>query len=251
MALNGEMAGAIAQLSKDAIAQRGFCTLVLSGGSTPKSLYALMATPQWRDQFDWSRIRLFWGDERFVPADHPDNNYAMVKRELLSKVSVPRANVHRMITEEGTPEQVAAAYQVTVLRETSSGKDASAVMDEIPRFDIVLLGLGTNGHTASLFPHTDVLHEKRLLVASCYVDEVKSHRITMTAPLLNNARNIFFLVAGAEKAEVLNEVLYGPNQPEKLPAQLIHANHGSMIWMTDKPAARLLPQSSRSDAARK
>ncbi len=243
------MARTIVRHSKDAIAQRGICTLVLSGGSTPKSLYALMATPEWRDKLDWARIRLFWGDERFVPPDHPDSNYAMVKRELLSKVPVPAANVHRMVTEDGSAEQVASAYEETVRRESASAKKQVAATSGTPRFDIVLLGLGTNGHTASLFPHTEVLHEKRRLVVSCYVDEVKSHRITMSAPLLNNARNIFFLVSGAEKAEVFNSVLYGSQQPETLPAQLIHAESGSLVWMADKPAVRLLPQFAQSNVA--
>ena len=240
--LNAAMAGEIARLSKDAIAQRGICTLVLSGGSTPKSLYALMATPAWQGKFDWTNTVLFWGDERCVPPDHADSNYAMVKRELLSKVRIPGKNIHRMITESGTPEEVAAAYEETVRRETTSADENKA--KGTPRFDIVLLGLGTNGHTASLFPHTIVLHETARLVAACYVEEVSSHRITVTAPLLNNAKNIFFLVSGAEKAEVLNSVLNGPSQTEKLPAQLIKPSNGSLIWMIDKPAARLLPGNS-------
>jgi 6-phosphogluconolactonase len=202
-----------------------------------------MATPEWKDKFDWARTALFWGDERYVPSDHPDNNYAMVKRELLSKVSVPERNIHRVMTETGTAEDVAAAYEKTVRRVlTSANKNLAQA--NVPSFDIVLLGLGTNGHTASLFPQTAVLHETTRLVAACYVEEVGSHRITMTTPLLNNAQNIFFLVSGAEKAEVLNSVLYGPRQTEVLPAQLISPNHGSLVWMTDKPAAKLLSERS-------
>ena len=239
--LNSALANDLAQLSKQAITQRGFCTLVLSGGSTPKALYALMATPEWRKQFDWTRIRLFWGDERFVSPDHSDSNYAMVNRELLSRVNVPQENVHRVITERGTPEEVAAAYEETVRREAPPGKPSPSGQKDIPQFDVVLLGLGANGHTASLFPNTGVLHEDARLVVACYVEEVKANRITMTAPLLNRARNIFFLVAGAEKAEVINHVVYGSHQPEKLPAQLIQPVDGSLTWMVEKPAARLLP----------
>ncbi len=236
------MAEAIARLSKDAIAQRGVCTIVLSGGSTPKSLYALMATAAWKDKFDWAHTAFFWGDERYVPPNHPDNNYAMVKRELLSKVTIPEKNIHRVMTETGTPEEVAAGYEKTVREVTFANK--SGTQAKPPSFDIVLLGLGTNGHTASLFPHTTVLHETTRLVAACFVEEVKTHRITMTAPLLNNARNILFLVSGAEKAEVMNSVIYGPKQPDTLPAQLINPTNGSLVWMIDKPAARLLPEKS-------
>jgi len=233
------MAGEIARLSKEAIVQRGASTVVLSGGSTPKSLYALMATPAWRDKFDWPHIHLFWEDERFVAPDHPDSNYGMVKRELLSKVSIPASNVHRVITEKGKPEEVAAAYEQTIRREFQSLKLASSSND-IPRFDVLLLGLGTNGHTASLFPHTSVLQEKKRLFAACYVDEVKMYRLTMTVPLLNNSRNTFFFLAGAEKAEVVKELLHGPRKPEDLPAQLIEPNDGSLVWMMDKAAARLV-----------
>ena len=233
------MAAEIFRLSSQAIAQRGASTVVLSGGSTPKSLYALMATPDWRDKFDWPHIHLFWEDERYVPPDHPDSNYGMVKRELLSKISIPAANVHRMITEKGKPEEVAAAYEQAIRRNFESLKLVSTP-NAIPRFDILLLGLGTNGHTASLFPHTSVLHEKNLLVAACYVDEVKMYRLTMTLPLLNDSRNTFFFLAGAEKAEVVKQVLRGPRQPEELPAQLIEPNDGTFVWMMDKPAARLI-----------
>jgi 6-phosphogluconolactonase len=238
-ALNSAMAAEIARLSKEAIAKRGACTLVLSGGSTPKSLYALMATPAWRDKFDWAHIHLFWEDERYVPPDHPDSNYGMVKRELLSKVPIPAANVQRVMTETGKPEEVAAAYEQTIRREFESLK-LGPTSNSVPQFDILLLGLGTNGHTASLFPHTSVLHENKRLVAACYVEEVKMNRITMTVPLLNNARNTFFFLAGADKADVVKQVMRGPRQPEQLPAQLIEPTDGSLIWMMDKPAARLV-----------
>jgi 6-phosphogluconolactonase len=238
-ALNSAMAKEIARLSKEAIAKRGAATVVLSGGSTPKALYALMGTPEWRDKFDWAHIHLYWEDERFVPPDSPDNNYGMVKKALLSQVSIPDANVHRVMTEKGKPEEVAAAYEQTIRRDFQSLKLGSN-SNEIPQFDIIILGLGTNGHTASLFPHTSVLDEKKLLVAALYVEEVKMERITMTLPLLNNARNTYFFLAGAEKAEVVKQVLRGPRQPEQLPAQLIEPYERTLVWMMDKPAARLI-----------
>ncbi len=240
--LNLEMAATMARLSSDVIKQRGVCTLVLSGGSTPKSLYALMARSDWRTKFDWTHTSLFWGDERSVPPDHPDSNYAMVKKALLSQVPIPADNVNRIVTEQGTPDEVAAVYEETLRRQAAAKADTKQIA--MPRFDLVLLGLGTNGHTASLFPHMAALRERERLVVASYVEEVKSYRITMTAPLLNNARNIFFLVSGAEKADVLQQVLYGPQQPEVLPAQLIRPSNGSLVWMTDQPAARLLPRTA-------
>jgi 6-phosphogluconolactonase len=235
-ALNVGAAEFCAGIAREAIAARGHCMISLSGGSTPKSLYALLAKPHWREQFDWKHIDLFWGDERCVPIDHPDSNFGMVQRELLSHIEIPPDNVHRFKTELGDPNAVASDYEKT-LREVFA-----VPPPEIPRFDLVLLGLGENGHTASLFPHRPALHETKRLVVADYVEEVKTYRLTMTAPLINASRQITFLVSGAAKAQVLKDVLKGPRRPEELPAQLIQPSFpdGEVTWLTDKQAAALV-----------
>ena len=216
-------------------AARGRFLVSLSGASTPKALYQLLATPEWRTTVNWSKTHLFWGDERFVPPDDPQSNYRMTSEALLSRIPIPSANVHAVPTQLGTPQEAAAAYERTI-REVSI-----AAGGEIPRFDLILLGLGENGHTASLFPHSPVLHETARLVAADFVQEVNLYRITMTAPLINHARCAIFLVSGSGKAAVLKEVLTGPYQPEELPAQLIKLDQGMLIWLVDKPASSLLP----------
>ncbi|MCU1286109.1 MAG: 6-phosphogluconolactonase [Acidobacteriales bacterium] len=233
--LNVVAAQFIARVAKDSIAARSRCIIALSGGSTPKLLYALLAQPEWSARFDWNRIHLFWSDERCVPIDHPDSNFAMVNKELLSKVPIPKENVHRYRTELGDASAVAADYEKT-LREVF---DVSA--DEVPRFDLTLLGLGENGHTASLFPHCPALRETERLVVADYVEEVKSWRLTFTARLINASRNIVFLISGASKAEVVRAVLNGPRKPEELPAQLINSSgDGEVTWIIDRAAAVLI-----------
>jgi len=231
-ALNVKAAESIRDIVKKAIFGSGTCAVSLSGGTTPKSLYALMATPEWRDQFEWKHVHLFWGDERCVPITHADSNYAMVERELLSKIEIPEKNVHRFPVELNEADAIAAAYE-RELREFFG-------TNGFPRFDLVLLGLGENGHTLSLFPNRPVLNETKRLVVADWVEEVKLHRLTMTAPLINAARQIVFLVSGAGKAQVLKDVLEGPRQPEQLPAQLIAPSSGRLTWLVDKEAAALV-----------
>jgi len=228
-ALNRKAAQLIAQLSEQAIDVGKRCMLALSGGSTPKLLYELLATPEWSGRIDWAKTYLFWGDERYVPPDDPQSNYRMVKEALLSKVAIPAANVHRVHTELPSAEDAATTYE-RALREVFD-------TNKTPQFDIILLGLGENGHTASLFPYTTVLKDDAHDFAACYVDEVKQYRLTLTAPVINYARNVIFLVSGASKASVLKEVLYGDYVPDRLPAQLIKPVSGSLIWLVDKPAA--------------
>lgn len=230
-ALNVRAAEYFRDLAKKSIFGSGTFNVALSGGSTPKSLYALLATPEWNAQIQWNHIHFFWGDERCVPITHPDSNYAMVERELLSKVNVPPGNVHRFPVELNEPAAIAAAYE----RDLKEHFGANG----IPRFDLVLLGLGENGHTASLFPNCPALKETSRLVVADWVEEVKAHRLTMTAPLINAARQIVFLVSGPGKAQVLQDVLNGPKDPEKLPAQLIAPTSGKLTWLADKDAARL------------
>jgi 6-phosphogluconolactonase len=232
--LNHKAAELWVQSASQAIASSGRFSIALSGGSTPKSLYELLATPEWSKRVDWARVHIFWGDERYVPPDHPDSNYGMTNRALLSKVPVPKQNIHPVPTLLNDPSQTARAYEQEL--RTFFGNEGT------PQFDFMLLGLGENGHTASLFPHTPVLHERKLLVASSYVDEVKAWRITLTLPVINHARLIVFLASGSGKATVLREVLDGPRDPERLPAQLVSADAGSLRWLVDKDAAAQRPK---------
>ena len=209
-------------------------TVALSGGGTPKALYGLLAAPPYVGQVPWERVHLFWGDERHVPPDDAESNYRMVREALLSKITIPAENVHRVRAELPDAADVARDYAATMrgffqLQPT-----------QWPRFDLVLLGLGPDGHTASLFPGTDALHDTTGLVAAPFVQKVNAHRITMTAPVINNAATVAFLVAGADKSGVLSEVIEGPRDPDRLPAQLIAPTDGTLLWLLDEAAVRSL-----------
>ncbi len=206
-------------------------TVALSGGGTPKVLYGLLAAPPYAGQVPWERVHLFWGDERHVPPDDAESNYRMVREALLSKISIPAENVHRVRAE--LPDAADAARDYA---ENMRGF-FELQPNEWPRFDLVLLGLGPDGHTASLFPGTDALHNTTDLVTAPFVQKFDARRITMTAPALNNAAVVAFLVAGADKAGVLHDVLDGPRQPDTLPAQLIAPANGTLLWMLDEAAA--------------
>ena len=203
-----------------ALAQRGSCTIALSGGSTPKVLYGVLAE-EFREQVPWSRTHFYWSDERHVPQDHPDSNYRMAHEAMLSRVPVPESNVHRIGSENPSAQAAADEYEKIV----------------VPRLDLILLGLGTDGHTASIFPGSEVLQETRRLVAAPWVAKLNTYRITMTLPLLNNSASVLFLVSGKEKAEIVKEVLEGP---KKYPAQAVQPTNGELIWMLDKDAASQL-----------
>lgn len=200
--------------------------LVLSGGSTPRPLYEQLAQAE---DIDWSSVHVFWGDERAVPPDHADSNYRMAKDALLDHVPLPPENIHR-IPAEYDPEQAAKSYDDEL--RTYLGSDG--------RFDLVLLGMGDDGHTASLFPETAALDETQHLAVANYVAKLETWRITLTAPLINRARHLVFLVAGESKAEPLREVLHGPCQPRKLPAQMIAPTNGDVVWFLDHAAAAKL-----------
>jgi 6-phosphogluconolactonase len=222
----------VVQAAADAIAKRGRFTIALSGGSTPKALYALLATHPWRARIDWSKTHFFWGDERWVPSTDKDSNYRMTNEALLSKIAVPLENIHRTETDSGEPQESAAKYEQEIRK----------FFGARPQFDLILLGLGTNGHTASLFPHQPTLNVRDRLVVADYIDEVKMNRITFTVPLINDSRTILFLASGKDKASVLEDVLRGPRDPQRLPSQLIRAaEEGSLIWLADAAAAADLP----------
>lgn len=222
-----------AGLAQTHVAESGKFTVALSGGSTPKALFSLLARQPFADSLPWSSIYFFWGDERCVPPDHPDSNFLMASETLLGKVPIPSGNIFRIPTEDGDPEQAAAKYASTLHQFFNS---------ESPRFDLIFLGMGADGHTASLFPGTIALRIEDQTVAANFVEKFKTHRITLTAKTINQARNVIFLVAGEDKATSLKEVLEGEHQPEKYPSQLIKPVDGNLLWMLDVAAASLLTQ---------
>lgn len=224
LATPDDLARAAAELfvakSSEAVAQRGFFTIALSGGSTPKLLYELLANPNqpFREQVPWTMIHFYWSDERHVPPDHPESNYRMAYDNLLSRVPVSKAKVHRILSENPDAAEAAQQYEAIVP----------------PRFDLILLGLGTDGHTASIFPGSEVLQEKKRLVAAPWFEKLNSYRITMTLPLINNAALVVFLVSGSEKARIVKEVLQGT---KRYPAQEVRPVAGELKWLLDREAA--------------
>jgi 6-phosphogluconolactonase len=219
-------------LAAEATNAPGRFRVALSGGTTPRRVYELLATDSFRDRVDWKGVELFWGDERYVPPEDRDSNYRMTREALLRHVPMPAENIHRVPTEISPPDAAAAAYENEIRQRFGDSIG-------VPRFDLVLLGLGTNGHTASLFPQSPTLHETKKLVVADFVSEVNVWRLTMTVPLLNRGRTVAFLVSGQEKAQVLRDVLRGPRNTERLPAQLI-APEGKLLWLVDNAAASLL-----------
>jgi len=231
----------IAELAAQAIAARGRFTLALSGGNTPRPVYARLATPGYRDRLDWSKVQIFFGDERCVPPDDPQSNYLMVKTALFDQAPLPEGNIHR-IRGEDDPEQAAADY-ANVLQRTFGG-DAAAGGPPPEGFDLVLLGMGDNGHTASLFPGLAVVTERVRWVMAQYVEVVGMWRVTLTPVVINAARQVAFLVSGANKAEMVHRVLEGPYQPVVLPSQIIKPTRGELRWLLDAPAAVQLRRES-------
>lgn len=201
------------------------CALVLSGGSTPRRLYERLAAPPWRDRLPWPRLHLFWGDERFVPPEHPDSNFGMARQALLSRVPLPPGNLHPMPTD-GTPEQAAAAYEA----ELKAFYGAASLDPARPLFDATLLGLGPDGHTASLFPGNAALDEQRAWCVAV-IGARPEPRLTLTLPVLNSSRAVAFLVEGAGKRDILRRIRRG----EDLPAQRVRPA-GELWWLIDKAA---------------
>jgi len=224
----------LAELSREAIRSSGRFTLVLSGGATPKRLYERLAEAEFSGKLDWGSIHIFWSDERCVPPDHPESNYGMAVRSLIDRVPLPPRNVHR-IRGEMEPQQAATAYEKE-LRTFFFPRYAKP--PGVPGFDLILLGMGEDGHTASLFPKAAALHEQKRWVLA--VEKPESWRVTLTPRVINAARDVLFLVAGSEKAGCLKEVLQGPYRPDELPAQAIRPAPGRLRWMIDAEAARLL-----------
>lgn len=233
MELNLKAATIIFDRAEAAIQKRGIFTFVLAGGQTPKTLYQLLGSEPIRSQFDWEYIHLFWGDERNVPADHPDSNYRMVKEAFLNDVPIPESNVHRIKTELG-PEDAVQAYDQSIRK--TMGVTGSI----FPRFDLILLGLGSDGHTASLFPHSLVLNMTDWVIVAHKVQQINKRRFTLTVPTINNTRSILFLISGPEKANAAYQVIQGPASPNHWPAQLIQPRNGELFYLLDRDAAGLL-----------
>jgi len=216
-----------------AIAKDGHFHVALSGGSTPRDLYRLLATSEFRAQVDWARVHLFWGDERAVPPDSPESNYGMARREFLLHVPIPPANVHRMEADDANIGRAAHSYEA-LLRRCLELDDRG-----FPRFHLVLLGLGKDGHTASLFPGSKLLRETSRWVSTPIVPKIGARRMTLTLPVLEAARRILFLVTGSEKAPILREIVSGRSEPP-LPAQIVQPRHGERVFLVDEAAASLL-----------
>ena len=223
----------VVRAANEAVAQRGRFTIALAGGSTPKSLYNLLATNA-RTALPWDRMFFFWGDERHVPPTDPDSNYRMADETMLAKIPVAAANVFRMKTENPEAAAVAADYEQTLR------KFFQLEPGQVPTFDLILLGMGPDGHTASLFPDTAALQEKSRLVLANWVEKMKTYRITLTLPVLDAARCVIFLVSGTDKATALHAVLEGDAPGEQYPAKLVQPRQGKLIWLVDRAAASTL-----------
>lgn len=216
-----------------AVTTYGAGTVALSGGSTPKRMGQLFADEPYLSQMPWPSLEIFWGDERFVPLSSDESNAGVAKRIFLDQVPVAPGRVHPWQTEEVTPEQSAANYQALL-------GERLPVENGFPRFDVVLLGMGDDGHTASLFPHTEGLNETEKWAIANRVPQLDTTRLTMTAPVINNARMVIFLIGGAAKADRLAEVLEGAPDLDRLPSQRIQPHNGRLIWLVDEAAAARL-----------
>ena len=221
----------VAQASQ-AVAARGRFSVALSGGSSPRKLYELLASPAYRERVPWAETFFFFGDERDVPATDPQSNFLMAKIALLDPLSIPPAHVFGVNTTL-PPAEAAQAYTEAI--QDFFGSQA-------PRLDLVLLGLGDNSHTASLFPHTAVLHVATASAEEVFVEELQAHRITLTAPLINQAHAVAFLVYGADKSAAVQSVINGARNVEEYPAQLIAPTEGELHWFLDEAAAAKLPR---------
>jgi 6-phosphogluconolactonase len=218
--------------------EQGVARVALSGGSTPRALFTLLASADFADKLDWQSVEIFWGDERTVPPDHADSNYRMAHETLLSKLPVPAARVHRMRCELD-PLKAAADYSL-VLQQVFELTD----VNPFPRFDLILLGLGPDGHTASLFPHTSALNVRDQLVVANPVPQQQTTRLTLTVPVLQAAAHVHFLVAGQDKAPAVKRAIEGDWDPAETPSQYLRQASGQVTWLLDSAAASDLTQSS-------
>lgn len=213
-----------------AVEEKGRFTVSLAGGETPRRIYELLAKPPFNKNIPWKHVHIYWGDERYVPADDIRSNQLMARKAFLDHLPIPPGQIHPILCEV-SPQHAAEDYEQRI---------GSMFSKEEPQFDFMFLGLGSDGHTASLFPNTPVLSEEKHWVGHVYLPEQDSHRVTLTAPLINQARNIVFLVTGASKAEIVREVLEGPQDHMRLPSQMIVPQNGALYWYLDQAAGELL-----------
>jgi len=227
--------GEVVRIAEQSISARGVFSIALAGGSTPKMLYVLLAEhPSLRNSLPWDKMQVFFGDERHVGPGHADSNFQMATDAMLSKVPLRPEQIHRIKGEYPDAAKAAVEYEEEIRRqfELRAG--------ELPRFDVLLLGMGNEGHTLSLFPGTKALHETGRVVTRNWVGKLYTERITLTAPAANAAANIFFMVTGSDKACALKAVLEGPYEPEQLPAQMIQPTSGMISWLIDQAAGSAL-----------
>ncbi|MEO6404427.1 MAG: 6-phosphogluconolactonase [Ferruginibacter sp.] len=225
--LQKAVAEKIIALAANYIKINGRFTLALSGGNTPSGLYALLATESYITQVNWKKVFIFWGDERMVPMDDKENNSYNAKKVFLDKINIPGENIFRINTTL-VPANTAMKYE-KIIKEFFH--------ESIPAIDLILLGLGTNGHTASLFPGTEILHERNALVKDVYLEDQQTYRVSFTIPLINNASNIFFLVTGKDKSSIVKKVLQSSHVPLEIPAQFITSKNNNLYWYLDEQAA--------------
>jgi 6-phosphogluconolactonase len=233
--LSRQSAEQFSHLADQSVEASGRMTVAFSGGSTPKHLYSLLASPDYKNRIPWNNVELFWGDERCVPPDHPESNFRMAQEALLSRIQIPAGNIHRM-RGEGQPQAAAAEYEKKLQK--FFGLDSGA----LPRFDLILLGIGEDGHTASLFPDSEALNETKHLVVAPFVEKLNSYRLTLTLPVLNNAAEVWFLVTGASKAAALKEILSGSSD---LPAAKVQPIDGKLTWFVTQDAAPGIPAAGK------
>ena len=233
-AIAGQAASVFANAAQRAVKEQGVFRVAMAGGSTPKTLYALLVAEPFRSQLPFEKMRLFFGDDRHVPPDHPDSNYRMVNENFIAKTPIKPEQVFRMKTELQDTEKAALEYE-QILRTQFALKPG-----ELPRFDLMMLGMGNEGHTLSLFPATTALRDNGRLVVRTWVGKLYTERITCTAPVANNSAAVLFMIAGADKAPALKAVLEGPYEPDQLPTQYIKPENGKLIFLVDSAAGGML-----------
>ena len=213
-----------------AVAERDRFIVSLAGGQTPRKIYEILGKPPYSNKIPWEKVHIFWGDERCVPAEDIRSNQLMARNAFLDHVPIPQEQIHPILCTS-SPQQAVKEYEQVL---------ASTFLKEEPQFDFIFLGLGSDGHTASLFPNTSVLHEREHWAGHVYLPEQDSHRVTLTVPLINQARTIVFLVTGDSKAEIVREVLEGPRNHLRLPSQMILSQNGQLYWFLDQDAGKLI-----------
>ena len=237
--LSQNVAEYIMRIVKESIALYGRFTIALTGGTTPGEAYSLLGSEPIKSQIDWQRVHIFWGDERCVAQNNPDSNFYLAQEVLLDKIAIPKSHIHPMPADQ--PDRDVASQAYTVEMQHTFGTNG------IPSFDLIHLGMGPEGHTASLFPHQASLHEIHRLVMPVSVPKPPPDRLTFTPPLLNAARNVLFLVTGSDKAEALHAVLEGEYQPDEYPAQIVRPTNGEVVWMLDRAVAQKIQRGASDD----